>query len=76
MADVVFRVDADAVSPAVGDEWTFLGCGVIEAGDVVALGKERGIGRVEVVAEEHWRGIQRLAGDLCERLGTNRIGWD
>jgi len=39
MADVVFRVDADAVSPAVGDEWTFLGCGVIEAGDVVALGR-------------------------------------
>jgi len=42
--DIVFGFDAGLAVPAVGDEQAACGSGVVEAGDVVALGVERRVG--------------------------------
>ncbi len=69
----MFRVDAGFTFPAVGDERAAGGRGVVEAGDVVALGLRRGVRRLEVVAEENRAVVGRVRA--ASSTGCSCRGW-
>jgi hypothetical protein len=62
----MFGVDAGFALPAVGDEPSVGGARVTKASDVVALGEDRGAGRLQIVTEEACSD----GGGLLQNLGT------
>lgn len=71
MEVVMFGVDAGFALPAVGDERAIGGSGVVKAGDVVAFRVGRGIGRLQIVTEEHRAGVRRIGLEHLPRPGIH-----